>query len=262
MCQIPSRFKPVSRYILHKKDLKNLPQFPFIVKPDLGERGINVELIQTLEDWANYPLNKNLIIQEYLDFSHEFGVFYAKLPQKEKGEILSITGKEFLTYTADGKSTLQEFISQNPRTQNRIDYLKERFISEWEIILPKGTVLYLEPIGNHNRGTRFFDASHLISEELTHVLNEISQNIKGFNYGRFDVKANSEEDLKKGNLKIIEINGANSEPTHIYDSKYTLIQAYREVKRHLDIQYEIAIKQPRNHSSTAFYKAVIKRVFS
>ena len=119
----------------------------------------------------------------------------------------------------------------------------------------------MEPIGNHNRGTRFFDASHLISNELTDTIDEIAKGIDGFYYGRFDVKTRSEEDFKKGKIIVLEVNGANSEPTHIYDSKFSLIQAYKEVQRHFDIQFEIAIKNPKTYSSVEFYQAVLKRIF-
>ncbi len=259
--QIPDEFKPKSQFILNKSNLLNLPDFPFIVKPDFGERGTNVDVIKSEKDWENYPLKNDLIIQEFVDLPMEFGIFYAKLPNDKTGKILSITGKEFLVYRANGQSTLKEFVEQNPRTKTRINYLKEKFKLEWEIRHPKETEILLEPIGNHNRGTRFFDASDLISEKLAQKIHEISQGIKGFYYGRFDVKTASEEDLKSGKFIVLEINGANSEATHIYDSKFNLIQAYKEVKRHLDVQYLIAKNNQKKHSSTEFYRAALNRIF-
>lgn len=258
--QIPDEFKPKTQFISKKSEAENLPDFPFVIKPDLGERGVNVEVIKSVEDWGNYPLKENLILQEYVDFPLEFGIFYVQTDENS-GEILSITGKEFLVYTADGNSTLEEFVLSNPRSISRISYLKEKFGNDWKKIHPKGTEILLEPIGNHNRGTKFYDASHLNSIELTKIISEISKNIEGFHYGRFDVKAKSEEELQSGKFIILEINGANSEPTHIYDPDYSLIQAYKEVKRHFDIQYKISRKQPKNYSSSAFYKAVLKRIF-
>src|SRR5690606_4756477 len=200
------------------------------------------------------------IVQEFIDFPLEFGIFYAKLPDENSGKILSITGKEFLTYKADGTSTLRNFIEKNTRAFFRKNYLLDKFKNELDLIHPKGQKILLEPVGNHNRGTMFYDASILISNQLTKKINEISSQIKGFHYGRFDVKAKSEEDLKNGKFIILEINGANSEATHIYDPKYSLIQAYKEVKRHLDIQYKIAQNQPKNHSERAFFKAIWKRI--
>src|SRR5690606_24422615 len=176
------------------------------------------------------------------------------------GEILSITGKEFLIYKADGKSTLEEFVSKNPRAFSRMSYLNEKFKMDWHTVHPKGTKILLEPIGNHNRGTRFLDASQLISPELTKAITNIANQIEGFHYGRFDIKTTSVEEFQQGKFKILEVNGANSEPTHIYDEKFSLIQAYKQVKRHLDLQYKISKKHSKTHYSKAFYKAVIERL--
>ena len=59
------------------------------------------------------------------------------------------------------------------------------------------------------------------------------------------MKTETEEDLKNGNIKIIEINGANSEATHIYDNKYSLFTAYKEVLKTLNHQSNIALVQKR-----------------
>src|SRR5690606_21414710 len=146
--QIPEEFKPKTRFVYNKSDIKNLPEFPFVVKPDMGERGVHVEVIRSNEDWENYPLMKNLILQDFIDLPLEFGIFFAQIPDENSGEIVSITGKEFLIYKADGQSTLEEFISKNPRAISRIDYLKNKFKKDWHKIHPKGTEILLEPVGN------------------------------------------------------------------------------------------------------------------
>src|SRR5690606_13780773 len=83
--QIPEGFKPKTQFISTKSELSY--SFPFVVKPDFGERGKNVEVIRAREDWEKYPLDKNLIIQEFVDLPMEFGIFYAKLPREKKGRI-------------------------------------------------------------------------------------------------------------------------------------------------------------------------------
>ena len=46
---------------------------------------------------------------------------------------------------------------------------------------------------------------------------------------------------KKGrNFQIIEVNGLNSEPTHIYQSFYGLWKAYHDIFYHMDLIYEIS----------------------
>jgi hypothetical protein len=40
--------------------------------------------------------------------------------------------------------------------------------------------LKVEPIGNHSRGTKFLDGTHLINEELVDVFRQIAQPLDGF----------------------------------------------------------------------------------
>lgn len=58
---------------------------------------------------------------------------------------------------------------------------------------------------------------------------------------RFDIKFNSWDALEKGEeFKIIEVNGVNSEHTHIHQSFYILWKANRNIFYHMDLIYEIS----------------------
>ena len=151
-----------------------------------------------------------------------------------------MTGKDFLQFTGDGESTFIELIENNIRAAFRKEYLIERFKEKLDHVIPKNKTILIEPIGNHNRGTTFLDASHLISKKLENQIDQIAQSIEGFYYGRFDIKAKSIDDLQNGKFVILEVNGANSEATHIYDPKHNLFFAYKEVLRHLNYQHKIA----------------------
>lgn len=260
LAQVPQEFEPNTLFISHKDECHEKPNFPFVVKPDVGERGVNVEVIRSFQDWKNYPIKENLILQNYIDWPLEFGVFYVRKPNEEKGSILSITGKEFLVFEGNGQQTLKEFVVENPRARQRENYLKEKFKNQWETVLSKGKQLFLEPIGNHNRGTRFYDASDLKTTELIEKIDAIAQQINGFYYGRFDVKAVSIEEFQQGKFMVLEVNGANSEPTHIYDENFNLWQAYREVGRHLKHQFDIAKFHPKTHRASLFYQAIFRRL--
>ena len=51
------------------------------------------------------------------------------------------------------------------------------------------------------------------------------------------------EQLKDGkSFKIIEINGAKSEPTHMYDPKHSLFFAWKEIAKHWKIMAKISRK--------------------
>jgi hypothetical protein len=108
-------------------------------------------------------------------------------------------------------------------------------------ILVEGEKDLLVPYGNHARGAKFVDASHLIDEQLTKAIDEICQNIPQFYFGRLDIRFKSWEQLREGeNFSIIELNGAGSEPTHMYDPKHSIFFAWKEIIRHWNILYRIS----------------------
>lgn len=242
--QIDENYKPKTVFFKEFTSQKLPFEFPFIAKPNLGERGIGVELIRNNIDWNHYlkQNNRDLILQEYIQSNFEFGVFYVRLPNEEKGKIISITAKDFLTFTGDGKSTLKELIDQNLRAFYRKEYLVKRFKNDLNSVLQKDEKLLVEPIGNHSRGTTFLDGSSFKTSKLEETIDQIAQKIDGFYYGRIDLKAKSLEDFQNGNFVILEINGANSEATHIYDPSFNLVKAYKEVIKHLNYQHKIAVK--------------------
>ena len=112
---------------------------------------------------------------------------------------------------------------------------------ELKRILQKEEKRILVPYGNHIRGAKFLDASHLITNELTDTIDFICSQIEGFYFGRLDIRFNSWEELSSGkNISIIEVNGAGSEPTHIYDPRHSLFFAWKEIIRHLNILWKIS----------------------
>lgn len=241
--------------------------FPFVLKPDIGERGKDVQIILNTNDWEAYTQNKKgaFIVQSLITAPLEFGVFYVKNPSTEKSEILSITGKEFLTFKGNGKRTLSEFIQKEKRAFFRKEFLKEKYANQLNLILKKGEELLLEPIGNHNRGSLFYDASDLISPALTEKITKALNPLSHFYYGRVDLRTNSLADLEKGLFIVLEINAANSEATHIYDPNFTFWRAYKEVYRHLKVQHQIARinrkKGFKSPASISFFYAIFRFLF-
>jgi hypothetical protein len=260
---IPSEFIPDSALIrlpITSEDIINQLkktglEFPLIIKPDVGERGKEVELIYSENELRKYISGKSglYIVQEFVDFREEFGVLYHRMPHEIQGEVTSVVQKEFLTIKGNGMDTLGKLVSSEIRAQSRLDYLAEKFAVSWNTILPKGEKMRLEPIGNHCRGTSFIDANRLLGNKLNAVFDTISLQIDGFYYGRFDLKVPSEEDLLHGkNIKILELNGVSSEVAHIYDPNYSLWQAWRDTAFHMKIIWKIALKnhalgQPYDH---------------
>lgn len=226
--------------------------FPYIFKPDIGERGKGVRIVhsRTELEKAVQEENQSFLLQKYCDYPIELGVFYFRYPSGES-TISSIVQKGFLTVRGDGNLTLRALINNELRARKRLSYFEAKFQHRMDEVVPDGTSILLEEIGNHCRGTTFYDASELISDDLVKVFDQITANMPWFHYGRFDLKVKSIEDLKQGkNLQIFELNGINSEVAHIYDPSYSLFKAYRDVSKHLHVMYKIS-KELHHKESTS-----------
>jgi hypothetical protein len=181
------------------------------------------------------------IIQEFIDYPHEFGVLYARIPDCEHGKVLSITLKGFLTVTGDGNRTIEELLLENKRAWFQIDRLRNEKPEILKTILAKDKKYVVEHIGNHCRGTEFINGNYLITENLHKVFDQIAKQFDGFYLGRFDLKAKSFEEFQKGQtIKIFELNGVTSEPGHIYDKNHSLMKAYRDIFNVMAEAYKIS----------------------
>jgi hypothetical protein len=221
--------------------------FPLIFKPDIGERGFMVRKISSVNDIEQYirAVKVSFLIQELVDLPREFGVFYTRFPDNERGEITSVVMKEMLSVTGDGRSTLKELILSKDRAKLQWEKLRVTFQSRLHEILPKGDRLELVSIGNHVLGTKFLDGSHLINEKLSCTFDAISKQIDGFYFGRFDLRAASVADLYDGKIKIMELNGCGAEPAHIYHPGYSLWKGVVVLLTHWKNIYMIARQNNR-----------------
>ena len=250
----PSEFIPKSIFVEKGKPIDNIfleiskkdIQYPLIIKPDIGFRGLLVQQIRNEKELETY-LKKNhfinLIIQEFIAFKDECGIFYHKLPGNKTGKITSITLKKYLTIFGDGTSSLKELILNDTRAIHYKDLLFEINKEKLQTILKKDEKKVLNVIGNHSKGTQFINGNHLITKELEQTFDILFSKIPNVFYGRVDCKYNSFEKLiDKNEFKIIEMNGIISEPTHIYDSNsITYFEALKEFRKHWKILYEITV---------------------
>ncbi len=248
---IPKQFYPKTTFVEEKLALekvmtildKSKIEFPFIVKPDIGLRGSAVKKITTLNELKNYheKANFDYLIQDLIPYENEVGIFYVRFPNEKHGKITGIVAKEFLIVEGDGNSNIETLILKNPRFALQFMVLKKEYGSQLNAVLPKGIKLNLVPFGNHARGAKFIDVSHLISEKLSQVIDEMCLQIPEFYFGRMDLMYQNWANLEEGkNFSIVELNGAASEPTHIYDPKHSLIFAWKELARHITYMYKIS----------------------
>ena len=229
---------------LHEIFQQNNFQYPMIAKPNIGERGNGVKKVETKDELISYLKDSKVdfLLQEWIDYKYEAGIFYYRYPNEKKGKISGIVSKEFLQVVGDGISTTEELLMKNTRFILQLKTLQTTYGKDLQKILSEGETLVLVPYGNHCRGSKFIDASDVIDEKLETALDNICKQIPAFYFGRMDIKFNSWEDLaNEKNFSIIELNGAGSEPTHIYDPKHSILFAWKEIMRHLSILYKISV---------------------
>jgi hypothetical protein len=217
-------------------------EYPFILKPDVGQRGMGIKLIRTPEQAEDYlrQTAAPLVAQRYAPGPHEVGVFYHRFPHESRGRIFAITEKIFPVVTGDGRSTVAELIEQDSRARLIADKYLNRFAARRDEVLAAGEQLKLVESGNHAQGCIFRDGMRFCTREFTARIDEISRQLNGFFIGRYDIRFASEDDLRAGRkFQIIELNGAASEATSIYDARNSLWSAYRTLFEQWELVFAI-----------------------
>ena len=222
--------------------------FPFVLKPDVGQRGVGIKLIRSAEQAETYlrQTSAPLIAQRYAPGPQEAGIFYYRFPHEPHGHIFAITEKLFPVLVGDGKSTVTELLWRDLRARFMADKYLQRFSEREGEVLAVGEELKLVEAGNHAQGCIFRDGMRLCTPALTGSVDAISQRLTGFFIGRYDIRYSSEEDLRGGkSFQIIELNGAASEATSIYDARNSIFAAYRTLFRQWDLVFAIGAANPK-----------------
>jgi membrane protein DedA with SNARE-associated domain len=217
-------------------------KYPVILKPDLGQRGVGIKLIRSRAQAEAYleQTDAPLIVQRYVPGPKEVGIFYYRFPSEPRGHIFAITEKIFPTLIGDGQRTVAGLIQRDVRAALIADTYLQRFKARRDEVLAAGEEIRLVEAGNHAQGCIFRDGAELNTPELEARIDDISGKLNGFFIGRYDIRFTSEADLRQGrNFQIIELNGAASEATNIYDSRNSVWAAYRTLFRQWELVFAI-----------------------
>ncbi|MDX1666812.1 MAG: hypothetical protein R3350_06270 [Saprospiraceae bacterium] len=271
--KIPGPYRPKSTLILAGTPFREVRrrlfatgiEYPLIAKPNVGFRGILVKKIGSEDQLEAYldthPVD--FILQEFIDLPSEIGVLYYRFPEEEEGTITSLTLKEFLSIQGDGQSTVLELIERKARARLQLDRFRRDRPHLLDKVPEEGVELSLGSIGNHNLGTRFIDANHLIDDRLRRIFDGLFLQLEGVCYGRLDIKCRDLEDLKAGgHFVILEINGVCSEPTHMYDPRRnTYFGALREILRHWSVIYRLSMENHRRGAGFMPAREMLGRLY-
>jgi len=245
------------REVCHQNEIG----FPLVLKPDMAQRGAGFRKIQSFEEAAQYVerVSAPVLLQRYIAGPKEAGIFYYRFPGEREGHIFAITRKQFPAVSGDGAQTLRELILADPRAKLLARTYLERFEAQADRVLETGETVRLVEAGNHCQGSIFKDGSDLHTEELRHRFDEISRKLPGFYIGRYDVRYNNDDELSRASgFKIIELNGAASEATNIYDASNSLWSAYRTLYQQWELVYRIGAANRDRGNRPASVFAVLR----
>ncbi|MBK8699137.1 MAG: ATP-grasp domain-containing protein [Saprospiraceae bacterium] len=233
---LPAEFLPLTRKYIH--DGQHLAfleahgfEFPVVIKPDIGLKGIGVDICDDVADLERYLEGKDncaFIIQSYIDRAKEFSILYYRNLNGSKG-ISSFIEKKYPVVVGDGQRSLHQLIDGH--NHSYLDKNKAKEAHRDRVPTP-GEKIVIHRIGNYARGSTFISLQHEADEALLQGIDVCMQDVRDIDFCRLDVKAENMEALKQGKYTIIEVNGGKSEPLHIYDKNTGIFETFGIVHKH------------------------------
>jgi len=232
--------------------------YPVILKSNVGSVGKGIVKLSSNEDVNKHTprLLGGYILQKFTPNPYECGVFYVR--QNGKAKITGINKKHFPTVVGNGRDSLLTLAKSHRRyTKHWNAFLQDIDTSE---VLDTGVEKRISFIGSHTLGCKFTDDGHLQTPELEKAIFDVFESQPGFNFGRVDVKAANEQAFMRGEFVVIEVNGVASLPTHMFDPKFSVWQAYGIFFEHAKYLAEIAREQRNQPMDLLSYWQVIQKV--
>lgn len=257
---IPKEWTPktVALPLLHDRDSligfldHHQLSLPLIVKPDRGMRGKGVRFHASIDSLLIHCRSLSTehphIVQPYINLPEEIGIFVIK--GDEGWHITSLMQRELPQVVGNGSSSIEELIRQKDHLFLQLERIRVHTQVDLARVPQSLEKVVLDCIGNHRLGTRFIDRAELITPELKMAMQRICDLLNGFEYGRLDIRFQHWEGFTQlRDFSIIEVNGANSEPGHIYHDGFRLLAAWKVLLRHHKIIFHKAKKAQKNGQS-------------
>ncbi len=234
-------------------------RLPLVAKPDIGCRGAGVRRIDNLAalgaTLALYPPEAAIVLQNCVEAPGEAGIFYVRHPDEARGKLFSMTLKYFPRVIGDGRRTLRQLIAADPRAGRLAHLYHPRLAPRLDEVVDSGETVWLTRVGAHSKGAIFRDGRAWITPRLTAAVDRIARDIDGFFIGRFDVRFARFDALCAGrDFTVIEVNGAGGEATHIWDSRFSLLRAWRDLARQYALLFAIGRANARRGAPLPGYR--------
>ncbi|MDX2135872.1 MAG: hypothetical protein SFV52_13870 [Saprospiraceae bacterium] len=215
--------------------------FPVVAKPDVGERGFLVRICRDESELENHLRHHPtlFLVQPFIPLPEEYALFFYRFPDGGAFGIHSVCKKGFLQVTGDGRSTVGELMTGSFRASLQAARIARDNPELYRKVPANGEQVVLEPIGNHIRGTTFYDARNVVDQAMLDTYRRIADEMPNITFGRFDLKCASADALRKGDVQVVEMNGVFGEPAHVYDPGFSVAQVYAEFWKHWLLIYRL-----------------------
>jgi hypothetical protein len=215
--------------------------FPIVAKPDIGWHGHGVRRIddaRALRAYlAGFPADQKIILQQFVTHAAEAAVLYAREPGAARGRVVSLTFRYFPHVIGDGKASVRELIRADARARWKAKLHLGRDPTHaapppaaLERVPARGEVVQIALIGNQRAGGLYRDAARHITPALEARFDAIARAMPEFHYGRFDIRFESTDALRRGEgFAIVEINGIGGEAIDVWDPALPVREVYRRL---------------------------------
>jgi D-alanine-D-alanine ligase-like ATP-grasp enzyme len=237
-------------------------QYPCIIKPNIGERGIGVKKIKSQAELLQYITahpTQNLLVQTQITAMREWGVLLVRNPKTSVITVPDAAEKIFPTAIGNGHSTLSQLIDSTNLTKRQKQLIKQDHTQkDLAHVLPKGTRKALLSVASINLGAQVVSLSKADQKLLQPLCQQIMADQPHIHAGRLDLKADTFQDLIAGNCWVIELNGVGGMPTSVYSQAIPLFQKYTIMLAHFKRVSLIGLqnKQKYNIKSAGFWRSM------
>jgi len=259
---LPTNLMPESFSTAEKvafiSEFANHHGYPLLLKSNVGCVGKGIIKLHRAEDIEDLlpSLIGDYIVQKFTPFNTEYGVFYSRHQGQQR--ITGINRKHFPCVTGNGRDSLGSLAKDHYRFNGHWHAFLQ--YHDLQRIPAAGEKVQLSFIGSHTLGCKFTDESHLITQQLEAAVFNVFQSQPGYNFGRIDIKAENPEAFLRGEFVVIEVNGVASLPTHMFDPKYSLLEAYKIFLQHANLLARIAREHKQVPMEILPIRDIIKQV--
>ncbi len=207
--------------------------YPVILKPDIGWCGFGVRIVRDPRELASYldayPENEDIVLQRFIPYEGEAGIYYVRWPGETRGRITGILLRTFPRVVGNGYSSVAELMGQHPRARRLGRDGRSEPCCDPSRIPAAGEQVRLSITGSTRVGGMYEDASALMTQDLEDAVDAVAVDMDRVHVARFDVRYETLGLMMKGQFQIMEVNGAGSEAVHAWDPRYSLAESYRIV---------------------------------